>query len=129
MAGQTIILRGDRQRSFAKSLIDTAPIDAVVNIRAATRTLDQNAKLWAMLSDVSRAKPQGRLATPDVWKALFMHACGYAVQFETGLDGQPFPVGFRSSKMTKAQMADMITFVMQYGDENGVAWSDEMRSS
>ena len=129
MAGQTIILRGDRQRSFAKSLIDTAPIDAVVNIRAATRTLDQNAKLWAMLSDVSRAKPQGRLATPDVWKALFMHACGHAVQFETGLDGQPFPVGFRSSKMTKAQMADMITFVLQYGDANGVAWSDEMRSA
>lgn len=124
MTGQTVIIRGDSQRSLAKQLIDIAPIDAVVNVREATRNLDQNAKLWAMLSDISRAKPDGRTHTAEVWKALFMNACGYEVQFLHGLDGNPFPAGFRSSRLTVRQMADLITFVAAYGDERGVKWSE-----
>ena len=125
MSGQTVILCGNRQREFAKALVNAAPLGAVLNIREATRTTEQNAKLWAMLSDVSRAKPQDRRATPDVWKALFMNACGHAVQFEAGLDGRPFPIGFRSSRLTKAQMSEMIEFVYAFGAENGVIWTDE----
>ena len=129
MTGQTVILHGPATRSFAKQMIDVAPEGSVVNIRAATRTLDQNAKMWAMLSDISRAKPDGRMHTPEVWKTLFMHACGHAVQFEMGLDGHPFPTGFRSSRMTKAQMADLITFIAEYGDRHGVQWSDELEGA
>lgn len=122
---QTVLLVGPSQRSFAKSLIDRAPAGAVLSIREAKRTEEQNDKMWAMLSDVSRAMPDGRKHTPEVWKALFMHACGHAVQFETGLNGQPFPTGFRSSKLSKAQMADLITFIQQWGDEKNVPWSNE----
>lgn len=124
MRGQTVILRGDVQRAFARNLIDRAPTDAVVNIHGAARSQDQNAKLWAMLSDVSRAKPEGRTHTPEVWKCLFMHACGHAVRFEVGLDGEPFPVGFRSSHLTKAQMCALIEFVAAWGTQRGVQWSD-----
>ena len=127
MAGQTVILCGTRQREFAKTLVNAAPMGAVLNIREATRTTDQNAKLWAMLSDVSRAKPQDRRATPDVWKALFMNACGHAVQFEVGLDARPFPVGFRSSRLNKAQMSELIEFIYAFGAENGVTWTDEAK--
>ncbi len=126
MNGQTVILRGPAQRAFAKQLVDIAPADATVIIKAATRTTDQNAKMWAMLSDISRAKPQGRKHTSEVWKCLFMSACGHAVQFEMGLDGRPFPVGFSSSKLSKAQMSDLIEFIYAYGAEHSVRWSDEM---
>jgi hypothetical protein len=121
---QTVILRAASQRSFAKMLIDRAPLDAVVTIREAGRTLDQNAALWAALSDISRAKPDGRMHTPEVWKELMMHACGHACQFEMGLDGQPFPVGFRSSKLTKSQMSDLLEFVHEYGARHGVMFTD-----
>lgn len=124
--GQTVILRGDAQRVFAKRLIDAAPVDAVVNIQEARRSLDQNAKMWAMLSDVSRAKPEGRRHTPEVWKCLFMHACGHAVQFESGLDGKPFPVGFSSSKLTKREMIDLIDFIYAWGSERGVVWTEPL---
>lgn len=129
MVGQTVILAGPRQRATAKRLIDAAPPGAVCNIREGKRTTDQNSKFWAMLSDVSRAKPEGRCHTPDVWKALFMSACGHAVQFEVGLEGQPFPIGFRSSRLTVAQMADLITFIDQWGTERGVVWSDERETA
>ena len=126
MTGQTVRLVGPSQRAFAHTLIDRAPDDAIVNIRAATRTNEQNAKMWAMISDVSRAKPEGRTHTADVWKCLFMQACGHAVQFEVGLDGNPFPIGFRSSHLTKAQMGDLIETIYEYGARHNVAWSEPM---
>lgn len=122
---QTVILCGQSQRSFAKSLIDKAPHGAIMTVKEAGRTIDQNDMMWALLSDISRAKPDGRRHTTDVWKQLFMHACGHAVQFETGLNGQPFPTGFRSSKLNKQQMADLITFIIQWGDQKGVQWTQE----
>ena len=51
---------------------------------------------------------------------MFMHACGHAVQFESGLDGKPFPTGFRSSKLSKSQMSDLIEFIHAYAASNGV---------
>lgn len=127
MAGQTIIL--GHRRDVAHRLVDAAPVGAILNIREATRTVDQNAKMWAALSDISRAKPEGRTHTPEVWKALFMSACGHAVQFETGLDGAPFPVGFRSSRLSKQEMGDLLEFALKYGAEHGVQWSDETRAA
>ncbi len=120
---QTIILRGKPQRDLARQMIEAAPQDSVVRIAPQSRSLDQNALLWALLSDVARAKPGGRCHTAEVWKELFCHACGHAVQFEIGLNGQPFPPGFRTSKMSKAQMGDLITFIIAWGDEQGVRWS------
>lgn len=119
MIGQTIRLVPSTIER-AKRLIEAAPQGAVMNIRPATRSNEQNALLWSLLSTVSRAKPDGRQHTPDVWKSLFMSACGHAVQFEVGLDGAPFPLGFRSSRMTKEQMTDLIEFILQYCAEKGI---------
>lgn len=126
---QTVILSSQYARQRAHQLIDKAPDGFVVTVKQPTRTLDQNEKLWAMLSDVSRSMPQGRRHTPEDWKAIMMNACGWEVQFLEGLDGRPFPSGFRSSRMTKAQMADLITYIQAYGDEHGVRWTDEAREA
>jgi len=127
--GQTVVLTGQRARQEAMRLIEVAPAGAVVNVRAAKRTNDQNALLWALLSDVSRAKPEGRTHTPEVWKCLFMQACGHAVQFEMGLNGQPFPTGFRSSALTKAQMSDLVECILEYGARHAVRWSNEREAA
>jgi hypothetical protein len=122
---QTVILRGDLQRSIAHDMVSKAPQDAVVTIKEATRNLDQNARMWAMLSDVSRAKPEGRMWPPETWKAAFMHSLGHQCRFAEGLDGSgPFPIGFRTSRLTVRQMADLITVIAEYGDRHGVQWSE-----
>lgn len=125
---QTVILRGVAQRGLAHKLIDAAPVDAVVTVKEATRNLDQNARMWAMLSDVARAKPEGRMWPPETWKAAFMHSLGHQCLFAEGLDGSgPFPVGFRTSRLTVKQMADLITVIAEYGDRHGVHWSEPNR--
>ena len=120
-----VILHGESQQRHAIDLVRRAPAGAVVTIKPPGRTLDQNDKMWAMLSDVSIAKPEGRAHTPEVWKQIFMNALGYKVAFEMGLDGEVFPTGFRSSRMTVAQMSDMIELMYEYGARHEIKWRNE----
>ena len=116
----TVILTGERQREFAHKLVLQAPVGFVVTVKPQTRSGEQNALMWALLTEISKAKPHGREATPESWKLLFMHACGHACQFEIGLNGSPFPVGFRSSQLTKEQMSDLIEYIRAYAAEAGL---------
>ncbi len=122
---QTILLRSEYQKLLAHQLIEKAPRDAVVKISAAKRSDDQNAKMWAMLSDISRSAPEERQHIPEVWKCIFMAALGYEVMFAMGLNDQPFPIGFKTSKLTKPQMSDLIEFIYAYGAQHNVKWSEE----
>lgn len=122
--GYVIPLSGEESRVRACQLVAKAPSGHVCQVSPPTRSNDQNAKLWAMLSDVAQAMPEGRRHTPDDWKAIFMNACGWEVAFTEGLDGRPFPLGFRSSKMSVTQMRDLIEFILAYGDQHGVRWSE-----
>lgn len=120
-----IILGNDHARNKAKALIDRAPPGFVVKIDEPKRTLEQSDKMWAMLTDLSVAKPEGRRMIPEDWKTIMLHACGWECQFLEGLDGRPFPKGFSSSRLTKSQMGDLLNFIQAYGDEHGVRWSNE----
>lgn len=123
MSGQRIILHGSSQRRYALSQIEAAPQGAICNIKPPTRTISQNDKMWAMLTDVARACPEDRMWSPDTWKAAFMHALGHEILWQQGLNGEPFPAGFRTSKLSKEQMADLITCIQEYGDRFGIHWS------
>lgn len=125
MIGQTIRLVGPRQRAFARELIEKAPDRAIVNIRPETRTSEQNAKLWAMLSDVARAKPDGREMTTEQWKALFMDACGHKPTFVPSLDGNDFVcLGYKSSRLGKSEFVDLIECIYEFGARKRVPWSE-----
>jgi len=120
----TIRSRSDRQN--VHRVIDNAPTGSRIEIKGERRSLDQNSKLWAMLSDVSLQKRHhGRKYTPDQWKVLFMHACGRQVQYIPSLDGDTFiPWGQSSSDLSKQEMTDLIESILCWGAENGVVFSD-----
>lgn len=129
MAGHTVILAGASQRQFAHKLIDAAPDGYVVKVSEPTRTTEQNNRFWAMLTDLSIARPEGRTATPETWKLLVMNAFGYECQFEMGLDGKPFAVGHRSSKLSVREMSDLMEWMAAYGAEHGVVFSEPERET
>lgn len=122
MGSHTVVLGRNRDRAIR--LLQAAPDGHVMRIAEPRRTGEQNDKMWAMLTDVSVAMPEGRRMIPDEWKAVFMQACGWEQQFLEGLDGRPFPAGFKSSRMTVRQMADLITYIQAYGDQHGVKWTE-----
>jgi len=122
---QTVILSSAAARDRAHHLIRHAPEGYVVTVKPPARSTDQNDKMWAMLSDISLAKPQGRRLIPEAWKAAFMHALGHEVRFTPALDGDGMiPLGYRSSRLTKAQMSDLIELMYEYGARHGVVWTD-----
>lgn len=108
-----------------------APTGTRVEFKAAKRTLPQNDRMWAMLTDIAAQKEHGgRKYTPDIWKALFMSACGREVQFVPALDGTTFlPLGYRSSDLSKQEMSDLIEFMFAWGAENGVTFHDEAQEA
>jgi hypothetical protein len=119
-----LVLNSDFARQRAVNAVLKAPDGFVCIVDEPKRTIDQNSRLWALLSDVAMSKPQGRMHTPEEWKCIFMSACGWEVAFLPGLEGRFLPYGYRSSKLTKKQMTDLQDFIQAWGDENGVKWSE-----
>jgi len=123
------VLRDAIVKRNAIHAIAAAGDDYVVTIAKPTRSNLQNARMWASLADIANASPEGRQWTPETWKCAFMHSLGHQVRFAEGLDGSgPFPIGFSSSKLTVAQMADLITVIQEYGDRHGVEWTETAES-
>lgn len=121
MASHTAVLRGNRD--FAHRMVDCAPSGSVLKIAAPKRTLDQNALMWALLTEISAAKPEGRTLTPDVWKSLFLHSLDYTQRFEQALDGKGMvPVGFRTSKLSKQQMSDLLEVIHEYAARHRITF-------
>lgn len=121
-----IILAGAEQRQRAQKLILRAPDGYVVSISEPKRSNDQNAKMHAMLSDIALAKPQGRDLPPDTWKALLMHDAGFKCTFEPSIDGRGVvPLGFKSSRLKKAEFSDLIEAMYAFGAEHGIVWSEQ----
>lgn len=125
--GQTVILSNSYRRMQAHRLIEAAPHAAVMNIREASRSTDQNALMWALLSQIARAKPDGRVMKTEDWKCLFMHAAGFTCTFEPALDGNGVvPLGFKSSRLNKAEFSDLIEAIHAFAAEKGIPLTDEI---
>lgn len=122
---ETIIIRGDRQREYARQQIAVAPVGYVVKLAPETRRDRQNAKLWAMIADLQRQVPDMATFSADDIKNRFMHALGAEMRFLPELEGAGmFPCGLRSSKLTVAQFAGLIELLNAYGAKHDVQWSD-----
>lgn len=124
----TIHSESDRQR--VHKYVAQAPTGTRVEFKAARRSVAQNDRMWAMLTDVAAQKEHaGRKFTPDQWKVLFMHACGKEVQFLPALDASTFiPWGQSSRDLSKHEMSDLIEFMMSWGTQNGVIFHDGVQN-
>jgi hypothetical protein len=121
----SFVLISETVRRNCISAILNAPDGYIVDLKEPKRSTDQNSMMWSLLGDLARAKPEGRNWTPETYKAAMMHYLGHQVMFAEGLGGTgPFPVGFRTSKLTKRQMADLIDCILSYGAEHGVVFKD-----
>jgi hypothetical protein len=126
MSRHLLILNTPADRQRVAEYARKAPWGSRVEFKAEKRTLDQNSRMWAMLTDIATQKEHaGRKFTPDQWKVIFMHACGREVQFLPSLDGSTFiPWGQRSSDLSKEEMSNLIDFMAAWGAENSVTFHD-----
>lgn len=125
MMTDTVRLVGPRQREHAKQLIDLAGDGYVVRIGKETRSEAQNRKLHPMLQDLRNQVPELAEYSRDDIKLRFLNALGVEMRFLPALEGEGmFPIGLRSSTLTKAQFSGLIELLYEYGARHGVVWSD-----
>ncbi len=123
-----IRLVGPVQRAYAHQCIEEAAVGDVVRIGAETRSEEQNRKMWPMLKDIRDQVPQaGDLTTEDI-KLQFLNLLGVELRFLPTLEGHGmFPVGLKSSTLTKEQFVGLIELIYAYGAKHGVKWSEPVR--
>lgn len=110
-------------RANAIEAVRNAPEGHVVTIKHKTRTLDQNARLWALLTEVSnQVLWHGEKLSPEDWKHLFS-ASLKKQKLVQGIDGGLVVLGLSTSKMTVSEMGDLMTIIEMFGANHDVKFS------
>jgi len=105
-----------------------APDGWIVTVSEPTRNLDQNAKLWSMLNEISNQVIwHGRKLDAESWKHLFSSSLK-KIDVVPNLEGTGFVAMWLStSKMTKSEFSQLIELIMAFATERDVKFSDEYR--
>lgn len=124
----TVILSGKVRRDQAHSLIARAPAGSVVEISPPARTLPQNSRLHAMITDISRqVEWAGAKRNVEAWKDIFtaaLRSANHGLDVVPGINGGFVLLGMHTSRMTKAELGDLMTLVEAFGAEHGVEFHD-----
>jgi hypothetical protein len=126
MGRALLVINADADRQKASHWVSKAPWGTRIEFKASKRSLPQNDRLWAMLTDVqTHMKPLGRDYPTEDWKLLFMQAWGKEIRLLPSLDNRSIvPVGQSSSDLSKQEMTDLIEFIYAWGAENGVVFHE-----
>jgi hypothetical protein len=88
------------------------------------RSGDQNALLWAVLTDVAQqVEWYGKRLEKEDWKEVFS-AAWKQQDVMPGINGGFVVMGVRTSKMTKPEFAELIEIIYAFGTEQNVKWSE-----
>ncbi|UQI42730.1 recombination protein NinB [Vreelandella venusta] len=109
--------------------IERAPVEVSLRHHDGKRTLDQNRKLWPMLTDVSRQVQwpiNGAMdyLPPEDWKDILTAGLDSEQRVAPGINGGFVMLGKRTSKMRKAEFAALIELIYAFGSQNDVQWSE-----
>lgn len=126
MSRRTIKLASKAHRDRAASLVYQASQGYCVSIGEETRTQEQNRLMWPLIADIQAQVPETATYSADDMKLRFLHALGQEMRFLPELEGSGmFPVGQRSSTLSKSQFTALIELLFAYGAKHGVRWSDK----
>jgi len=94
-----------------------------LEIHKATRSSEQNARMWAMLTEIARQVDwHGQKLTPEDWKDMATAALKRQ-RVVPGIDGGFVVLGQRTSKMTIGEMSELMDFLEAFGAEHDVRFS------
>ena len=94
------------------------------------RTLEQNAKMWAMLGDIAlQTQWHGMYLCKEEWKEMITAALKKQ-KVVPGIDGGFVVIGASTSKMSIKEMIDVIDFAYAFGadPEHRVYWTEPTKA-
>lgn len=129
MSRAVLILHRQSDRDRAASWVRQAPWGTRITFQEARRTTDQNARMWAMLTEVARqVKWHGQRLSADDWKLVFLSALKQELRIVPALDGRGFvQLGRSSSDLSVAEMGDLMDLIAAFGAREGVTFAEPER--
>ena len=93
------------------------------------RSDEQNRRLWAMLTDLSRqlrwpVDGEMQWLTKYDWKVIMTAGLVRHQRLARGIEGGFVVLGTRTSTMPMRVMSDMITLMFAFGAEHNIQWTD-----
>lgn len=126
-----LTLRSASERQQAIQWIEKSPTGTRVEFKGPARSLDQNSRFWAMLTDCAvQGRIDGRRFNTEQWKLMFLHAYaeerGVEIRYLPALNRAGMvPCGRSSSDLSVGEMSELMDFIAAWGAENGVAFHDQ----
>ena len=120
------VLSHDLARFNAKKAIDEAPEGYCVEVKSTKRTLEQNSKLHALLTDIAvTVEWAGQRRDVETWKRLltaaWCRARGEPIEMLPALDGNGVDIVFRrTSELTKNEMIELIEYIMAWAIDHDI---------
>jgi hypothetical protein len=94
-----------------------------------TRSLEANAALWAMLTNISEQVVwHGRKLSPESWKHIFTSSLKKQ-DVVPGLDGGFVVLGQSTSSMTKHEMSDLLELIQAFCAQHDVHFNQNERET
>lgn len=126
MTRATLVLHSPEIRARAINWVQRLPDETRVEFKAPKRTLPQNDRMWAMLTDVATQLPwHGIKLSPDDWKLLFLDSLKRELRMVPNIDGNGFVnLGRSSSDLSKEEMTELIALIEAFGANNNVVFHD-----
>jgi hypothetical protein len=127
MARAIIVINSQLDRQKAMSWAHKAPYGTRVEFKAAKRTLPQNDRMWAMLTEIAQQLTwHGVRLTADDWKLVFLDALKREVRMVPNIDGNGFVnLGRSSSDLSKQEFSDLMEIIAAFGAQHGVVFSEQ----
>jgi hypothetical protein len=121
-----LVVNGAKARERAIAWCKRAPIGTRIEFKATKRSVPQNDRLWAFLTEIAaQMKWHGMKLSADDWKMIFLDALNREVRAVPNLDGTGFVnLGRSSSDLSKAEMADLLTLIEAWGAQHDVKFND-----
>ncbi len=122
MSRAVVILNSKARREQAARWCMNAPDGTRITFAEAKRSTDQNAAMWAALTDIAHQVPwHGVKLSADDFKLLFMAALNQEMRLVPNLEGTGFVnLGSSSSKLSVREMSDLLELIHKFAAERGV---------
>lgn len=127
MSRAVVILFGKVDRMRAHAWIEQAAPRTVVTFTEPLRSIDQNSRLWSMLTDLAKQlKWHGQKLSPEDWKLVMMNGLNSEMRIVPNIEGNGFVnLGTQTSKLSKGEMVALIDLVSAFGAQHGVTFRAE----
>ena len=134
MEKRTFYLISSRVRDNAVEAVNEAEPGSVISVSPPKRSLEQNGKLHALLTDIARSPMTwaGKSRTVDEWKMLMVSAHAVATnepgEVIPGIEGEFVTIRESTAQMSVRRASSLIEYIVAFCAQHGIDMKETRKS-